>query len=114
MSRKASGLKTWLIQRITAIYLALFTIYLLAYFIVTPPADFAAWRAWVAQPLVSLGLLVLIPVVLGHAWVGLRDILMDYVRPFSLRIALLAMVTLVYLASGLWALRAIVLVGLEV
>lgn len=114
VSRKASGLKAWIVQRITAVYLALFSVYLAVHFIAAPPAGYAAWRAWVAEPLVSLGLLVFVPVLLAHAWVGLRDILMDYVKPFGLRVALLSISAFVFLASGLWAVRAIILAGMEV
>ncbi|MEY6432842.1 succinate dehydrogenase, hydrophobic membrane anchor protein [Thioalkalicoccus limnaeus] len=113
MSRQASGLKAWLVQRITAIYLGLFCSYLVLHFAIAAPADYAAWRAWVAQPLVSLGWLLFIPVLLAHAWVGLRDVLMDYVKPIGLRVALLSLTALVFLASGLWAVRAIILAGLE-
>jgi succinate dehydrogenase / fumarate reductase membrane anchor subunit len=112
MSRQASGLKAWVVQRISAVYLAIFPVYLLVHFVVAPPGDYAAWRDWVAQPLNSLGLLVLIPVLLAHAWVGLRDILIDYARPLALRIGLLSVAAFVFLASGLWALRALILVGL--
>lgn len=113
MSRQASGLKAWVVQRITAIYLAAFSIYLLFFFVFSPPADHLAWRTWVAQPWVSLGLLLLVPVLLAHAWVGLRDILIDYAKPLALRVGLLSIAAFVFLASGLWAMRAIILVGLE-
>jgi len=114
VSRKASGIKAWIVQRITSLYLALFALYLVVHFLVAPPGDFAAWRAWVAMPLVSLGFLVFVPVLIAHAWVGLRDILMDYVRPFGLRVALLALSAFAFLASGLWAVRAVILAALEV
>jgi len=113
MSRQASGLKAWVVQRVTALYLAVFCVYLLIHFLVAPPPDYAAWRDWVAQPLVSLGLLVLVPVLLAHAWVGLRDVLMDYIKPLGLRVGLLSAAAFVFLAAGLWALRAIILVGLQ-
>jgi len=113
MSRKASGLKAWIVQRITAIYLAIVIVYLAVHFLSSPPTDYAAWRAWVSQPLISLGLLVFVPVLLAHAWVGLRDALMDYARAFGVRMALLSLSAFVFLASGLWAVRAIILAGLE-
>jgi succinate dehydrogenase / fumarate reductase membrane anchor subunit len=61
---------------------------------------------------VSLGLLVFVPLLLAHAWVGIRDVLMDYVHPVGTRAVLLALFAVVFLASGLWALKAIVLAGL--
>jgi succinate dehydrogenase / fumarate reductase membrane anchor subunit len=109
VSRRASGLRAWLLQRLTAVYLAGFSLVLLAYFLLTPPADHAAWQTWVTQPWVSLGLLLYVPALLLHAWVGLRDVLMDYVHPLSLRLALLSLAGLGLAGSGLWALQAIFL-----
>jgi succinate dehydrogenase / fumarate reductase membrane anchor subunit len=113
MSRRASGLKAWLIQRLSAVYLALFGLYLALYFALVPPPDHAALVAWAASPWVALGLLVFIPVLLAHAWVGSRDVLIDYVKPIGLRVTLLALLALVFLASGLWALQALILVQVE-
>lgn len=109
MSRAASGIKAWVIQRVTATYIGLFGIYLVTYFIATPPADHAAFRAWVAQPVVSLGMLLFIPALLSHAWVGFRDVLMDYARPIVIRAAALAVMAFTLIASGLWAAQALLL-----
>jgi succinate dehydrogenase / fumarate reductase membrane anchor subunit len=59
---------------------------------------------------VTLGLLLFIPLLLAHAWVGIRDVLIDYVKPIAVRIGLLALFALLFLASGLWALQALILV----
>lgn len=112
MSRQASGLMAWIIQRVTAVYLGLFLAYLLIHFTFQAPADHAALHAWVTQPLVSGALLLFIPVLLVHAWVGIRDVLIDYVHPLGLRLGLLSLFAFVFLASGLWALKAIIAAGL--
>jgi succinate dehydrogenase / fumarate reductase membrane anchor subunit len=111
VSRTASGLKAWLVQRVTAVYLALFLTYLVLHLALTPPTDYAAWSAWVGRPWVSVGLLLFVPLLLAHAWVGIRDVLMDYVKPLGARIAAMVLFALVFLASGLWALEAIYRVG---
>jgi succinate dehydrogenase / fumarate reductase membrane anchor subunit len=108
MSRHASGLKAWVVQRVTAVYLALFGVYLTLSFLLVPPADHTALVAWVTRPWVSLALLVFVPVILMHAWVGIRDVFMDYLKPIGLRVAALSLVGLVFLASGLWAVQAII------
>ena len=112
MSRQASGLLAWLVQRATAVYLALFMSYLLLSLVLAPPADHAALAAWVSQPAVGVGLLLFIPVLVAHAWVGVRDALIDYVQRLGLRLLLLTCFAFVLIASGLWALKAIVTAGL--
>jgi succinate dehydrogenase / fumarate reductase membrane anchor subunit len=113
MSRTASGLKAWLVQRVTAVYLALFLTYLVLHLVVHPPGDYAAWAAWVERPGVSLGLLLFVPLLLAHAWVGTRDVLMDYVKPLGARIGAMVFIALVFLASGLWALQALFSLGVR-
>ena len=113
MSRQASGLKAWLVQRVTALYLAIFLAYLLGHFALNAPADHAALVAWVNRPLVAGGLLLFVPVLLAHAWVGIRDVLIDYVHPLGARVGLLALFGFLFLASGLWAFKAIITAGLS-
>ncbi len=113
MSRSASGLKAWLVQRVTALYLALFLTYLVLYLLLDPPLDYTQWLTWVSRPWVSVGLLLFIPLLLAHAWVGIRDVLMDYVKPLGARVGAMAVFALVFLASGLWALKAIYSVGMR-
>ena len=105
MSRKASGFRAWVIQRMSAMYLALGFIYLLVHFVVAPPADYAAWKAWLSGPLVNIGLSLLI-----HAWIGVRDVVIDYVHPFAIRLSVLTLVAVLLLGCGFWLLRSLVVV----
>ena len=107
MSRHASGLMAWLVQRATAVYLALGALYLLWTFSTNPPADHAALVAWVSQPLVRLALLLAVPLLVAHSWVGVRNVLIDYVHLLWLRLVLLLLGAALLLASGLWLLRAL-------
>jgi succinate dehydrogenase / fumarate reductase membrane anchor subunit len=109
VSRGATGLRAWVLQRITALYLGLFWLYLLAHFLIEPPAGFSQWRAWVSRPEVAVGLLMGVLALLLHAWVGVRDVLIDYVRSSGTRIALLGLLGTGLVACGLWFLRVILL-----
>jgi succinate dehydrogenase / fumarate reductase membrane anchor subunit len=112
MSRKASGLKAWAIQRLTAIYIGLFSLYLLAVLLFSSPADYVSWKAWLSSPLISVSMLLFVVSVLMHAWIGVRDILIDYVHPIAIRATLLGLVALSLVAMGLWAAQALILVRL--
>jgi succinate dehydrogenase / fumarate reductase membrane anchor subunit len=109
MSRGAQGLRAWLLQRVTAVYLGLFTLYLLFHFLTSPPAGYPQWSAWTAHPLVTIGLALYVLAVLLHAWVGMRDVLIDYVHPVGVRLSLLGLIAFGLLGCGLWALRALLL-----
>ncbi len=113
MSRHASGLMAWLIQRASAVYLALLMTYLLIYFTFYAPADHAALVSWITQPLVNGGLLLGIPLLLIHAWVGIRDVLIDYVHQLAARLSLLMLFAFLFIATGLWLFKAIITAGLQ-
>jgi succinate dehydrogenase / fumarate reductase membrane anchor subunit len=82
------GLGGWLAQRITAVVMVIYTLVLLVVFLRAGRLDYPAWKALFASGWMRVGTL-LFSVSLGwHAWVGMRDILMDYARPDSLRFAL--------------------------
>jgi succinate dehydrogenase / fumarate reductase membrane anchor subunit len=112
VSRKASGLKAWAIQRLTAIYIGVFSIYLVSVLLFAAPDDYAAWRSWLGGPVVSVALLLYVVSVMMHAWIGVRDVLIDYVHPIAIRATLLGVVALSLVAMGLWAAQALILARL--
>ncbi|MEW8625348.1 MAG: succinate dehydrogenase, hydrophobic membrane anchor protein [Candidatus Thiodiazotropha sp.] len=109
MSRRASGLRAWFLQRASAIYLILFFLYMLLHFIADAPADHVAWQSWVAQPLVGFGLLLFFASLLLHAWVGIRDVVIDYVHPTAIRVSVLTVIGFVLIGCALWVLQVIIL-----
>ena len=108
MSYKASGLKAWVIQRVSAVYIGLMFVYLLAKFMFAAPADAAEFHAWATGSVTSVALLLLFAAVAIHAWVGLRDILIDYVWHTAARVALLSLVALFLFACGFWAAQVLI------
>ena len=111
MSGPTDGLRPWLLQRITAVYLAAFFIFLLLHFALDPHPDYDSWRAWVAQPLIAIAFAGFVLALLVHAWVGLRDVILDYIKPFGLRMLILTLVAFLLIASAFWALRVLILVS---
>jgi succinate dehydrogenase / fumarate reductase membrane anchor subunit len=109
MSRQASGLRAWVLQRVTAVFLLLYFPYLIVTLASSPPADHAQWVAWISQPAVSIGLLLFFAALILHAWVGFRDAVIDYVHPIAARVAVLTLLAFGLVGCGLWALRVIVL-----
>jgi succinate dehydrogenase / fumarate reductase membrane anchor subunit len=50
--------------------------------------------------------------VLLHVWVGIRDVLIDYIHAVWLRLLLMAVTALVLLTSLLWIVRALTLAAI--
>lgn len=103
MSRHVSGFMAWLIQRVSAIYLALFTLYAFFYLLFFTPQDYSHWHAWVLSTPVMLGVLVMVFFTLLHAWIGIRDVLIDYIPFTGLRLVFLSVVATTLIACGFWA-----------
>ena len=70
MSRAAQGLRAWLLQRFTAIYLALYFVSVLVVFFRRDTWDHAAWLDWMSQPLMGISTVLFLLAVLLHVWVG--------------------------------------------
>jgi succinate dehydrogenase / fumarate reductase membrane anchor subunit len=102
------GLGAWLMQRLTAAVMAAYTVYLLVLLLVCPPASYADWKGLFSGSFVRLATMLFFLALLYHAWVGVRDIIMDYVKPTGVRLALQAIVGtalvfyLVWSVSILW------------
>ncbi len=101
--RHLAGLRGWLWQRLTALYLL---VYLLLAAVVLWRAeirDHADWVALLGQPAVSVATALGLAAVLLHGWIGLRDIVIDYVRPAPLRLLVHGAVLLSLLLLAAWS-----------
>ena len=81
------GLRDWLAQRITAVIMAVYTLIMAVVFL-NRPLDYSSWKALFAQGWMRVATLLFAVSLAWHARVGVRDILMDYVKPDGLRLAL--------------------------
>ena len=82
------GLKDWLAQRVTAVIMAVFTLVFLVVYLMSGKLDYGTW-ANIFAPTWMKVLTVMTFLSLGyHAWIGLRDIYMDYIKPASVRLFL--------------------------
>ncbi|MCC6532315.1 MAG: succinate dehydrogenase, hydrophobic membrane anchor protein [Burkholderiales bacterium] len=100
-----SGLNAWLVQRLSAVYSLLFIVYLSLHFLLEPPGSYEQWQQWMRQPLVSTASLIFFGALSLHMWVGLRDVVLDYVHSPGLRVCLLASVAIGLAAMAAWTAR---------
>lgn len=80
------GLRDWLAQRVTAAIMALYTLIMVAVVARRAPMTFESWKALFAQGWMRVATLLFAVSLAWHAWVGMRDILMDYIKPTGLRL----------------------------
>lgn len=103
------GLKDWLAQRITALVLAVYTLLFAVYLTVHlrryDRFGYEAWAQMFVPVWMKVATLLAIAALVYHAWIGMRDIWMDYVKPTGVRLAL-QVLTVIWLAfCAVWAVQ---------
>lgn len=98
-----SGQRAFVVQRLSALVVLAYLAAAALWLLFEPGTTLERWRAFSAQPAGAALVLALVAAVLAHAWVGVRDVLLDYARPRALRLALLAGAALGILGLGAWS-----------
>lgn len=99
------GWRDWLAQRVTAVVMLFYTLFVLAVMVSLPVRDYQHWRALWDLPLMRYATVLFVLAVLLHAWVGVRNIFMDYVKDTGMRLILYVLVILALVAYGAWAVQ---------
>ena len=107
----SSGLKAWVTQRLTALYLGVYILGFVGYLWVAPPASYLDWLNWLQQPTMQIAMVLFFLSLVLHVWVGVRDILMDYVHGLVWRSVLLTMILLFLIVMMFWSIKVILQIG---
>jgi len=113
MSAGFSGMNAWIIQRLSGLYVGFFTLVVFVVLMSSTPQNYTEWLAVFASPLLQIGFSLFVVALLFHAWIGLRDIILDYIHPVGLKMVIFSMILIGLFGSGFWALRALYLVELS-
>jgi succinate dehydrogenase membrane anchor subunit len=105
-----SGLSDWLVQRVSAVILAAYSVFLVVYLACNPDLDYLQWKALHQGLCMKLFSLAAIVSIAAHAWIGLWAVLTDYVtvrlmgpKATPLRVVLQLGMIIVTLAYVVWA-----------
>lgn len=101
------GLRGWMVQRVSAVIMALYVLLFIAILVFGRPTNFVEWRGLFGGQAMKLATLLFALSLLLHSWVGMRDILMDYARPMPVRLLLEILVAVLLVAWGGWAVQVL-------
>jgi len=73
-----SGPADWLLQRVSAVVLLAYTLFIVGVVFFGPDLDYVSWKALFAQTWVRIFTLAALLSIAAHAWVGLWTVLTDY------------------------------------
>jgi succinate dehydrogenase / fumarate reductase membrane anchor subunit len=99
------GLRDWLAQRVTALVIAVYAILFVGAVLVCAPTTHEDWRALFAPLWMRLISMVFFISLFWHAWIGVRDIVMDYVNSAAARLGLQVATILLLVAYSAWAVQ---------
>ena len=97
------GVKDWLAQRVTAVIMVLYTATLVLSFLSGQNFTYEGWAGLFAQQWFKLVTAVTLIGLFYHAWVGMRDVWMDYVRAVGLRLTLQIATIAWLIGCAVWA-----------
>ena len=99
------GLRDWLAQRVTAVVMLVYTMLVLMALVMLPKFDYWHWKALWQLPLMRYATVLFVIALLFHAWIGVRNIFMDYIKHGGVRLALYALVIAALIAYVGWSVQ---------
>ena len=99
------GLRDWLIQRVTAVVMAVYSMALVGYLLWQPYLDYGVWTGLFSSLAVRTFTLLFLLSLFWHAWIGVRDIVMDYVKPAGVRLVIHTLVILAMIVYAIWSVQ---------
>ena len=100
------GLKDWLIQRITAVIMLFYTIFLIIVLLLLPK-DYSNWQKFFSNFIVELFTQITFLALVMHAWIGVRDIWMDYIKHAGIKLILDTLTILWLVGSVIYSIKVI-------
>ena len=97
-----SGSRDWIMQRISAVVLAVYAVVMVAFFLFNGSVGYEQWVMFImSMPMRLLSLLAIVALAV-HAWVGMWTVFTDYIKSTGLRIVLQAAMIIAILVYLFW------------
>ena len=107
-----NGIMEWWWQRITAVYITIFTIPLIGLLKGLGPEDYDWMLRHLSSPFWKAVTITYVVAVVVHGYIGLRIVVEDYVPIKTIRFPLISLINLVVAVMTLWGIIVIIKIGL--
>jgi len=101
-SMTRNGLRDWLIQRVSAVIIGAYTVFMMFYFLLNPNLQYGQWQILFANNWMRVFSLLTLLAILGHAWVGMWTISTDYLKSTAIRLLFQLFVITLLLLCVMW------------
>lgn len=96
------GMRQWLAQRLSAVVMALYTLVFVVLIAVKQPGNYTEWLAFFSPWWWRLATLLSWICLTMHAWLGVRDVLKDYIFNVAVRSYLQLLVDMALIVDLIW------------
>lgn len=103
-SLTGNGLKDWLIQRVTAVYFAMYTLFILGFLVLHPALNYEQLHTLFTHPAIQVATATALLALTLHAWIGIWTVTTDYMKCTVLRLSVQMLVLLWLLSQLIWGL----------
>ena len=100
-----SGVADFFLQRLSAIIILLYTLFLLGFYLGHAPINFMVWHDLFAHTAMRLLSLMALLALLAHAWIGMWAVLTDYIKLVPLRAMIQVLIIIMLLACFAWGVQ---------
>jgi len=109
MSWRAGGIRPWIVQRVSAVLLAIILCAFVFNLMIAPPGNFQDWQDFIGGRIWHTIIIAFWIALFIHAWIGVRDVIMDYIHPDGLRFFVLTTFAVFLIAMTIWMLKIMIL-----
>lgn len=102
-----SGLADWLMQRVTAVVMLAYTLFLLGFFLTNSNLSYEAWSSLFEGTAMRIFSLLALLSIAAHAWIGLWTVATDYIKPAGIRVIFHLVVVLALFAYVVWGVQVL-------
>lgn len=100
--KNSRGFNDWLIQRVTALIIGAYAIFIMAYFLRFEPIYYAQWHDLFSAHWMKVATFIALLAILYHAWIGIWTVFTDYVKKAGLRLFLEILVIIAFVGYLGW------------
>lgn len=102
MSWQAHGYRAWFLQRLSAIYIVACLLFVIGFLLLNTITSFESWQSLFYSPVTNILVLLFFVAIMVHAWIGIRDVIIDYVHYAIARVLILNLLMLFLISMTIW------------
>jgi len=104
-SLSRNGLRDWLIQRVSAVVMVVYSLFLVTFLLRYNPINYYLWKQLFSSEWMKLFTVLFLLSLLLHAWIGVWTVATDYVKSTALRLIFYTIVILALTVFLVWGIE---------